>query len=138
MARGRKTSDHYAAEILAEADLSSNPSEVWKRHGIPTSTYHDWINRSELDEQFGKLRNEKRTVLEREWKRHALTSLRVAFKKATELIQACDSPEHLEYINDHIKTVGDLAVNIEVLNDFEQGETETAQVDTPGQGASRA
>jgi transposase-like protein len=138
MARGSKYSDGFAASVLAEADLSTNPSEVYERHGVPRSTYFDWLNRAESDKGFGQLRTQKRAALEREWKRHALSSLRGAFKKARELIDRCDKPEHLEFVNDHIKTVGDLAVNIEVLNDFEQGEAEAAQTQPSSPSSTRA
>lgn len=65
-----------------------------------------------------QLRQEKRTVLEREWKRFAFTSLKTAFQKSHELLDKCSEPEHLEFMTGHIKTVGEIAVNLEVLNDL--------------------
>lgn len=138
MARGSKYSDHFAAEVLAQADLSATPSEVVKSFSVPYRTYTDWLSRAESDLNFAKLRLEKRKEFEKEWKRFALSSLRKAFQKSQELIGKCDQPEHLEYLNAHIKTVGELAVNIEVLNDFDQGETETTQGHTASQGSTRA
>jgi uncharacterized protein YigA (DUF484 family) len=138
MPQGSKYGDDFAASILAEANLSDDIGKVLNSHAIPRRTYTSWQARVEHDHKFAELCQKKRNVLEREWKRYAMSSLRKAFQKSQELIGMCDQPEHLEYLNAHIKTVGDLAVNIEVLSDFEQTETETAQTQSSTSGSTRA
>jgi hypothetical protein len=137
MARGSKYSDEFVAQVLAQCDLSTNVSEVLKQHRISSSTHFDWMNRSERDERLGKLRMSKRKELEKEWKRFAISSLRKAFQRSNVLLDACNKPEHLEYINQHIKTVGELAVNIEVLNDLGQTETQITQDHSSSQSGAR-
>ncbi len=138
MARGSKYSDEFAAGVLAQCDLSSNVSEVLKQYGVPSSTHFDWMARSERDVNFGKLRISRRKEFEREWKRFAISSLRKAFQRSNIILDACDKPEHLEYINQHIKTVGELAVNIEVLNDLGQTATPAAQDHASSPSGTRA
>ncbi len=119
MARGSKYTDDFAAGILALCDLSPSITEVLKARNIPRSTHTDWEARALRDTNFAQLRQAKRKQLEKEWKRFALSSLRSAFQKSQELIETCSQPEHLEYLNAHIKTVGEIAINIEVLNGLE-------------------
>lgn len=138
MARGSKYSDEFAARVLAQADLSSNPSEVCKQFNVPYRTYLDWQSRSDRDNHFAQLRAKNRKEFEKEWKRFCISSLRKAFQKSQQILELCNKPEHLEYINQHIKTVGELAVNIEVLNDLGQAETPTAQDHAQGTGGARA
>ncbi len=123
MAQGRKYPDEFAAQVMAECLFASDIGKVLKHHKIASRTYTNWQARVKTDPNFAELCRAKRRIYELEWRRFARSSLRAAFKKAEVLIEACTQPSDLEHLNDFIRTVGDLAVSIEVLEDDNEPQT---------------
>lgn len=95
---GNRRNNELAARVLAEAAFYNTGIRVAEKYGVPRSTYFEWQNAVEKDEQLGRLYMEALADLaQQQWKEDLNASIRRSVEKVTAMIEGLEpGPENLK------------------------------------------
>lgn len=95
---GNYRNNELAARVLAEAAFYGGGVRVAEKYGVSRSTYFEWQNAVEKDEQLGRMYLEALSLLTQlQWGNDLNASIRRSVEKITTMIESLEaSPENLK------------------------------------------